>query len=263
MAGRDLPGIQVKYKINGINMKSKYIAAVTSIIAISVTLFQVYIQQTNKTKELELARIESNSKYKLAKLHEERSWNHKMTEFMAKYKEDIFSENLETRLNIQKIMMVSFPQSITSNIFNDLAKVSKKMDWLSAIDILKRINQPTVYIQIVKGFPEHVLEPIADTIACGDISYVTIDEHVDESLTHGDVRYFFKEDKELAETVLKDFSNIICQEGYEINLKLVALTKNSDRNINETVEVWLSPKSIKKIIDKIKGSAPESFHNIF
>lgn len=31
---------------------------------------------------------------------------------MAKYKNDIFSENLETRRNIQKIMMISFPSNL-------------------------------------------------------------------------------------------------------------------------------------------------------
>lgn len=50
-------------------MKSKYIAAVTSVIAITVTLFQVYIQNNNKNKELELVRIQSEANYKLAQLH--------------------------------------------------------------------------------------------------------------------------------------------------------------------------------------------------
>ena len=147
-------------------------------------------------------------------------------------------------------MMVSFPSNIISKIFNDIAKISKDKDWLNAVEILKRIDQPTVYIQIVKGFPKNVLEPIADTIACGDISYVTNDEYIDDSLTNGDVRYFFKEDKELAKTVLKDFVDMACNEGYELKLKLLPLTKNKDRNIKNTIEVWLSPKSIKKVKDK-------------
>ena len=231
-------------------MKSKYIAAVTSVIAITVTLFQVYIQNNNKNKELELARIQSEANYKLAQLHENRTWKYKMTEFMAKYKNDIFSENLETRRNIQKIMMISFPSNITSKIFNDLAKVSHHSDWLSAKEILKRIDQPTVYIQIVKGFPEKILEPIADTIACGDISYVTNDEYADSSLTSGDVRYFFDEDKELAQQVLNDFVSMACGEGYELKLKLLPLTKNKDRNLKGTIEVWLSPKSVHLVVDK-------------
>lgn len=231
-------------------MKSKYIAAITSVIAITVTIFQVYIQNSNKNKELELARIQSKANYELAELHEDRTWKYKMTEFMAKYKDDIFSEDLRTRKNIQKIMMVSFPTKITSQIFNDLAKVSNHNDWLKAREILKRIDQPTVYIQIVKGFPEQILEPIADTIACGDISYVTNDEYVDGSLTSGDVRYFFKEDKKLAEQVLNDFVSMACGEGYKLKLQLLPLTKNKDRNIKGTIEVWLNPKNVHKVINK-------------
>jgi hypothetical protein len=231
-------------------MKSKYIAAITSIIAITVTLFQVYIQNVNKNKELELAHIQSEANYKLAQLHEDRTWKYKITEFMAKYKNDIFSEDLETRRNIQKIMMISFPTHITSKIFSNLAKISNHRDWLSAKDILKRIDQPTVYIQIVKGFPEQIIEPIADTMACGDISYVTNDEYVDSSLTSGDVRYFFEEDKELAQQVLKDFVSMVCGVGYKLKLKLLPLTKNKDRNIKGTIEVWLSPKSAYLVTDK-------------
>lgn len=231
-------------------MKSKYIAAITSVIAITVTLFQFFIQRVDKNKELELARIHADESYKLALLHEDRTWKHSMTEFMAKYKDDIFSEDIETRKNIQKIMMISFPAKITSQIFSGLAKVSNHSDWLKAMEILKRIDQPTAYIQIVKGFPDRILEPIADTIACGNISYVTNDEYVDSSLTSGDVRYFFDEDKALAEQVLNDFVSMACGEGYKLKLKLLPLTKNKDRNIKGTIEVWLSPKSVYLVTDK-------------
>lgn len=228
-------------------MKSKYIAVITSVIAVSVTLFQVYIQHISKTKELELAHLKYESEYRLAKLHEDRSWKYKMTEFMARYKEDIFSKDLETKLNIQKIMMVSFPVNITTQIFSDLAKVSQDKEWLKAIKLLKRIDTPTVYIQIEKGVPDAILEPIADTIAEGDISYFTNDEYIDENLTNGDVRYFLPNDKQLAETVLKDFVDMACEEGYKLDLQLIPLIQNKDRNIQGTIEVWLSAKSIQKI----------------
>ncbi|MCB4762032.1 MAG: hypothetical protein LGB78_04395 [Sulfurovum sp.] len=220
-------------------MKAKYLVFITAIISICVTYYNLEIVKLNNEQTLELSKI-----------HEERDWKYKMTEFMAKYKKDIFSDDLETRQNIQKIMMISFPKNITSNIFNDLAKISQQNDWLNAINILKRIDQPTVYIQIAKGFPEKVLEPIADTIACGDISYVTNDEYVNNSLKNSNVRYFLEEDKKLAEIVLKDFTEMICREGYIIDLKLLPLTKNRDRNLNGTIEVWLSPKDIKKVTDK-------------
>ncbi|NQY20927.1 MAG: hypothetical protein HRT40_06405 [Campylobacteraceae bacterium] len=231
-------------------MKSKYIAGLTSIIAIVVTLFQVHISDINKNKELELARIQSDSNYKLAQLHEERTWKYKMTEFMAKYKKDIFSDDLNTRKNIQKIMMVSFPNNITTKIFTDLAKISNKDDWLKALYILRRVDQPTVFIQITKDFPEEIIEPISDTIAGGDISYVTNDEYIDNNLTEGDVRYFFEEDELLAKKVLNDFKSMACTQGYELNLKLLSFVKNKDRNIKGTIEVWLSTKSAKKIKDK-------------
>jgi len=220
-------------------MKAKYLIFITAIISILVTYYSLQIIKLNNEKT-----------FRLSKIHEEHAWKYKMSDFMAKYKKDIFSSDLKTRQNMQTIMMISFPPNITSNIFKDLAKVSKHNDWLSAITILRRINQPTVYIQIEKGFPEKVLEPIADTIACGDISYVTNDEHLDINLSMSNIRYFLDEDKELAKTVLKDFTKMICQEGYIINLKLLPLIKNKDRNLNSTIEVWLSPTDIKKVTNE-------------
>ena len=221
-------------------MKAKYLLLITTIIGIFVTYYNIQITKLDNEKILQLAKI-----------HEDRDWKYKLTDFMGKHMDDIFSEDLRTRENIRKIMMVSFSTDITSKIFSNMAKVSiHKNEWLKAQNILKRINQPTVYMQIVKGFPEKILEPIADTIACGDISYVTNDEYVDSNLTNGDVRYFVNEDKTLAQQVLNDFVSMACGEGYALKLKLLPLTKNKDRNIKGTIEVWLSPKNVHLVTDK-------------
>ncbi len=231
-------------------MKNELIISLLAVIITAIVSgTQIWIENINKNKELELEKLKFEQNYKLNELHEEREWKYKLMDFMAKYRKLIFSKNLNNRENIQKIMMISFPKNIIVPIFEDLSKITKQEDWKKAGEILKRLGKPTVYIQIVKGFPEEIIEAIDDTLAEGDISYFTNDEYVDDTITQGDVRYFFKSDKKLAQTVLKDFEELACSEGYKLKLKLIPLIHNNDRNIKGTIEVWLSPKSIKKVIN--------------
>ena len=232
-------------------MKSEALISIVSVLITAIIMIsQIMIENINKSKELSLVKIQHLENYKLSKLHEEREWKYKLTNFMAKYKDDIFSDDLDTRKKIQKIMIVSFPKEVLIKVFKDIYKLSNNKDWNQSLTILNRLNKPTVYIQIVKGFPEEIINEIGDTLAEGDISYFTNDEYVDKTLTKGDVRYFFKEDKTLAKTVLKDFVDLACSDGYKLNLKLIPMIRNNDRNSKGTIEVWLSPESIKKIVDK-------------
>ena len=232
-------------------MKSETLISIVSVLITAIIMIsQIIIENINKNKELTLAKMQYIENYKLNKLHEEREWKYKLTDFMARYKDDIFSDDLDTRKKIQKIMIVSFPKDILLKVFNDIYKISNNEDWNQSLSILKRLNKPTVYIQIVKGFPLEIIDEIGDTLAEGDISYFTNDEYVDKTLTKGDVRYFFREDEKLAETVLKDFVDLACSNGYKLNLKLIPMIKNDDRNLKGTIEVWLSPESIEKVTNK-------------
>jgi len=232
-------------------MKSEALISIVSVLITAIIMIsQIIIENINKSKELSLVKIQHLENYKLSKLHEEREWKYKLTNFMAKYKDDIFSDDLDTRKKIQKIMIVSFPKEVLIKVFKDIYKLSNNKDWNQSLTILNRLNKPTVYIQIVKGFPEEIINEIGDTLAEGDISYFTNDEYVDKTLTKGDVRYFFKKDKALAKTVLKDFVDLACSNGYKLNLKLIPMIRNNDRNSKGTIEVWLSPESIKKIVNK-------------
>jgi len=232
-------------------MKIETLVSIVSVLITAIIMIsQIIIENINKNKELILAKMQHIENYKLGKLHEDREWKYKLTDFMARYKDDIFSNDPNTREKIQKIMIVSFPKNVLIKIFNDMYKISNKEDWNKSLTILKRLNKPTVYIQIVKGFPKEIIDDIGDTLAEGDISYFTNDEYVDKTLTRGDVRYFFKEDKNLAKTVLKDFVDLACNNGYRLNLKLIPMVKNNDRNLKGTIEVWLSPESIKKVTNK-------------
>lgn len=221
-------------------MKSKYLVFIVGILSVCITVYQMFSTHSNNELKLELEQIKS-----------EREWKYKLTEFMAKHRENIFSNDIETIQQMQKIMLVSFPKSITNELFQNLAKISEQGEWKNAHSIFKRLEQPTVYIHIVKGFPSgDIISLIGDTIGGGDISYFTNDEYVDSTLTTGDVRYFFEEDKALAITVLNDFESLACTQGYQLNLKLIPLIQNSDKNIKGTIEVWLSPDSIKKAMNR-------------
>jgi len=230
--------------------KETLISIVSVLITAIIMITQIIIENINKNKELTLAKMQHIENYRLNKLHEEREWKYKLTDFMAKYKDDIFSDDLNKRRKIQNIMLISFPKNMLVKVFKNIYKISNNEDWNQSLNILKRLNKPTVYIQIVKGFPLKIIDEIADTLGEGDISYFTNNEYVDGILTKGDVRYFFKEDKKLAETVLRDFVELACSNGYKLKLKLIPMIRNNDRNLKGTIEVWLSPESIKKVTNK-------------
>jgi len=130
-------------------MKNKYIAMTTSIIAICVTLLQGYLGYLSKTKELELSEIKSKANYKLAQLHEDRTWKYNMVEFLAKYRHHIFSNNINEREEMKNIMMIAFPEEITSNIFLNFYKISNKhkIEWEKALSTLKVLKQESISLE--------------------------------------------------------------------------------------------------------------------
>lgn len=223
-----------------------------TVITAAITYITFTISENNKVKELELARIASKEKLNIETLQKDREWKYKLSEFMVNNKQDIFSENAEKRDNIRSIMSVSFPPDVIEYTFSKLSKSKTQYssEWKDALAVAERIGIKTVFIQVEKDFPESILDSIADTIAEGDISYVGSDEYIPKNLTEGDIRYFNVEDELTAKTVLNDFVGLACSNGYELNLKIIPLIKNKHKNITGTIEVWLSSKSVKKVVDK-------------
>lgn len=233
-------------------LQPEFLTFIISLLTVAVTLTTFFISENNKNKELELARINSKNKLKIETVQKDREWKYKLSEFMIKNKKDIFSEDEEVRNNIRSIMSVSFPSDILKFTFSKLSKldVLYSDEWEGALALSDRIGLTTVFIQVEKGFPSSILEDIPDTIGEGDISYVGADEHIPKNLTEGDVRYFTAEDESEAKTVLNDFVQLACTNGYELNLKIIPLIQNKHKNIKGTVEVWLSHKAVKKVTDK-------------
>ena len=81
------------YKVENIGnlMKAKYLVFITAIISICITYYNIKIVELNNEQNLQLSKI-----------HEERDWKYKLTEFMGKYKDDIFSKDLETKKKYSK-----------------------------------------------------------------------------------------------------------------------------------------------------------------
>jgi hypothetical protein len=94
-------------------MKTETLVSIVSVLITSIIMIsQIVIENINKNKELTLAKMQHIENYKLSKIHEEREWKYKLTDFMARYKDDIFSDDPIIREKIQKIMIVSFPKNI-------------------------------------------------------------------------------------------------------------------------------------------------------
>jgi len=157
--------------------KKHYISSIIAFITVIITIAQIWIATIDKTKELELAKITHKDNFIQKQNQIDKTWQYNMTEFMAKHRESIFSDDLKVRENMRDIMLVSFPTEIISPIINNLSKIlddEYKQEWIEAKNVAKRIGQPTVYMQIEEGFPNKILDLIADTIWLSSKSVIKI-----------------------------------------------------------------------------------------
>jgi len=231
-----------------------FAAIVTAIVTLIAALAATYVSYTqievaklNKDKEIALSRSIDEAKRELDSLKAMRSWKMDLANFMAKHRKEIFS-NDKNADQIKKIMLVTFPPNITSNVFGSLIKIDAdeggKEFWESAFKAAGKLQGPKAKLFIESDFPDDIIDLIADTIAEGDTSYDYGDQTIPKGLTGGDVRYFRVEDKEIALDAKEGFEAIACGSGYRLFLKLIPMLDSADRAPAGTIEVWLSSSAI-------------------
>ncbi|MCG9711835.1 hypothetical protein L1D29_03250 [Shewanella insulae] len=223
------------------------ITAIVSSCAVVVSIAQIWVATINKEKELAITELTAKESRVLDERKSTRQWQLDLAEFMAKYREEIFTPG-DKRFEFQQIMLATFPKEVTLHVFGSLSEISDSNDdyWSKAESRALNLYEPRAKIYYEEGFP-NFLDQIADTIGEGEIEYNYDDQVIPEGLSTGDVRYFHESDRELALQVKSEFTDFACYAGgLEIALKIIPLTNSKMRAPKGTVEVWLSSKSIIK-----------------
>lgn len=197
------------------------ITALISFISILVSITQIVTTSINKSKELELARINQSETLRLQEKRDQRQWSLEVAKFMAEHRKALFAAD-EDALNLQKIMLATFPSSITSQPFGDLSRLGTNdaSFWADAERQALLQFYPRVKIFYEASFPHRLIDLIGDTLDEGYIAYDYLDQAIPEHLTQGDVRFFHPEDEALALRVKADFENLACYIGYSLTLIL-------------------------------------------
>ncbi|WP_410499831.1 hypothetical protein [Chitinibacter sp. S2-10] len=223
---------------------SVIVTGIASIAAIGVSAAQIYIASIDKDKELQLSKINAEETRVLEEKKAKQVWMLDVAKFMTEHKKDIFGKGEKSK-QLQQIMLVTFPEEITYNIFEGLSKISEDQQlWADAKKAARILKDPSTKIFYETDFPKEILSSIADTLAEGDIQYPYQDHPIPKGLTNGDIRYFSEKDKLLAQQIKNNFENHACNEGYELKLNLIPLTEADIKKPIGYVEIWLSTKAI-------------------
>lgn len=109
------------------------ITGIISFAAVAVSLSQVFVAYTAKEKEIQVAQIQKQTEWEMSAAQQKRDWDFKATEFIATHQALIFGKDPEQRSRIGKVMLVTFPPSITGPLFEQLANASEnaatKAEW--------------------------------------------------------------------------------------------------------------------------------------
>ena len=221
------------------------ITALISFISILVSITQIVTTSTNKSKELELARINQSETLRLQEQRDQRQWSLEVAKFMTEHRKALFAAG-EDALNLQKIMLATFPDRITSHVFGDLSRLeTNDADfWAYAERQALLQSYPRAKVFYEASFLNKIIDLIGDTLAEGDIAYDYLDQAIPEHLTRGGVRFFHPEDKALAVRVKTDFENLACYNGYKLTLNIIPLLDSPLRAPANTVEAWLQVKPL-------------------
>jgi hypothetical protein len=91
-----------------------------SLGAIVVSITQIVLAQVSKRRELELASIQKEAELEVLTANHERDWNLKAVEFVAANRDLIFGESRELRERVKRVMLATFPLSVTTALFERL-----------------------------------------------------------------------------------------------------------------------------------------------
>jgi hypothetical protein len=134
------------------------LTTVLSLAAVLVTLGQVWIAKISKDREIEIAASQKDKELSLTQAQkekeltllaaqQEREWNLSAAKFISEHSNVIFGKDKEQREQIAKVMIVTFPPSITDVLFQKLENSTDaaqgQSTWRTARQqIIPKIDEP-------------------------------------------------------------------------------------------------------------------------
>jgi hypothetical protein len=89
------------------------LTALISAAAVIVSATQILVAHLNKSKEMELARMD-----------QDRQWRLNISEFLISHMEQIFSNDLQTRTRVRDVVRLAFPAEITAMLFTRIDRMA-------------------------------------------------------------------------------------------------------------------------------------------
>jgi Carboxypeptidase regulatory-like domain len=132
------------------------VTTIVSLAAVLVTLGQVWMTNISKEKEIAIAREQKEKELSLMQAQKEkeltllvvqqdREWNLNAAKFVSEHANVIFGKDKAQRERIAKVMIVTFPPSITDALFQKLETIPDSSEgqttWRSArVNIIPKID---------------------------------------------------------------------------------------------------------------------------
>jgi hypothetical protein len=126
-----------------------FISSAISLITLIISATQIYVAEVNKTNALELAKIQKNKELQIVKKNNLMKWKLDLASFIAKNKDFVFSSNIQDRIKIRDVMILTFPADIVQAVFQDLTSTvprSEKETWSEGIEIINKLRPEYIII---------------------------------------------------------------------------------------------------------------------
>lgn len=206
-----------------------FLTAAVSLAAVLVSAAQVWI-----------ARLEKANQIELAKLEQERRWKLDLAKFLFEHEDSVFSEDPVERERVRNLLLVSFPNEITEELFGQLeatAPDEEKDLWRRGQELAQLAGR-RVFVHFKLEENRDSVQSLADALRKKGLQVPGI-ERRDEA-TDGDVRYFHDEDGPAAQHVERMVEyHLEEEEGIEMDLEIHQLAGLASNVRPGTLELWL------------------------
>lgn len=105
-----------------------FVTGLVSLAAVIVSLSQVFIAQTSKQKEIEVAQILQKQQREVTDAQQTRDWNLKVFELVVTHQDVFFGPDDEKKKGIVRVAFAALPPQIASPLFDRLAATDKAFE---------------------------------------------------------------------------------------------------------------------------------------
>lgn len=214
-------------------------AIATGLVSLAVAVFSVMqflAAEANDSRQADRDAEQRMQELELQKRQQERDWKINIVSFVTDHRGEIFSEDDQERLRMQKVMLVAFPPEITSIFFEQAARTApddQREEWQRQRRIARDMIPVTVYVHIVHEEQREAAERAKQWLEAEGLDVPGI-EHVDVQRTSSVIRYFDGGEREEATRI----SSILAAGECSVAPEDASGWSGAHRARPRTYEIW-------------------------